>query len=485
MGSLPETGGVKVQLEKSVAANLGGVHRYMEEYPYDCLEQQASKAVALRDPNRWKAMAGNLGSYVDGNGLLKYFPQSIWGSDSLSSYVLSISNEAGYVIPENDLRKIIVGLQGFVTGTYYYAGFNFPAADLAIRKLAAMEALSRYQSFDVKYLSLIQIQPDLWPIGAVIDWLNLLRREQNIPDRKKRLVEAEQLLRAKVEWRGSAIAFKGGMQPWWLMNSMDEDANRLLLSASSDESWKTDIGRVVRGTIARMQRGHWDLTTANAWGVLAMERFSSVHEKDPVSGRTEGTLAGKTETAVWSEDKIPPTFAFPWPKGTAELSLTHNGSGKPWALIEAAAAVRLAKPIFKGYQLKRTVKPISQKVKGKWSVGDVYRVVLDIRAAADMTWVVVADPVPAGASVLGSGLGNDSAALTAGEKHQSWDGLEERSFSGFRSFFEWLPRGAHRLEYTVRLNAAGAFHLPNTRVEAMYSPEIFAETPNDVVTVLR
>lgn len=485
-GSLPDTGGVKVRLEKSLAANLGGVRRYMEEYPYGCLEQQTSRAVALRDESRWKAISGNLSSYIDGSGLLKYFPQAIWGSDSLTSYVLSISNEAGYVIPENELRKIIVGLQGFVTGTYYYAGFNYPAADLAIRKLAAMEALSRYQSFDPKYLGLIQIQPDLWPVGAVIDWVNLLRREQNIPDRKKRLTEAEQILRAKVEWRGSVIAFKGGMQLWWLMNSMDEDANRFLLSANSDEAWNNDIGRVVRGSIARMQSGHWDLTTANAWGVLAMERFSEKHEKDPVSGRTEVALAGKTETAKWGEDKIPPALSFSWPKGKADLTLTHNGAGKPWALVEATAAVRLAEPIFKGYQLKRTVKAVSQKIKGKWSVGDVYRVTLDIQAPADMTWVVVADPVPAGASVLGSGLGNDSAALTAGEKHKGWNsGIEERSFSGFRSYYEWLPRGAHQVEYTVRLNAAGTFQMPNTRVEAMYAPEMYAETPNDVVTVLR
>jgi uncharacterized protein YfaS (alpha-2-macroglobulin family) len=486
-GALPDTGGVKVQLEKSLANNLGGVRRYMQEYPYGCLEQQTSKAVALRDESRWKAISGNISSYIDGSGLLKYFPQSIYGSDSLTSYVLAISNEAGYRIPENDLRRIVVGLQGFVTGTYYYAGFTFPAADLSIRKLAAMEALSRYQSFDVKYLSLIQIQPDLWPMAAVLDWVNLLRREQNIPNRKKLLAEAEEVLRAKVEWRGTAIAFKGGIPVWWLMNSMDEDANRFLLSASVDDAWTADIGRVVRGSIGRMHGGHWDLTTANAWGVLAMERFSERHEKDPVSGTTSAALGGKTELVKWGDDKNAPALNFAWPNGKADLSVTHNGAGKPWALVEATAAVRLSGPIFKGYQLKRTVKPVEQKVKGKWSVGDVYRVTLDIQAPADMTWVVVADPIPAGASVLGSGLGNDSGALTSGEKRKmnSSSGIEERSFSGFRDYYEWLPRGAHQVEYTVRLNSAGTFQLPNTRVEAMYSPEMYAEMPNDAITVLR
>jgi len=34
------------------------------------------------------------------------------------------------------------------------------------------------------------------------------------------------------------------------------------------------------------------------------------------------------------------------------------------------------------------------------------------------------------------------------------------------------------VEYTVRLNNAGEFMLPETRVEAMYAPEMFGESPN-------
>jgi len=34
------------------------------------------------------------------------------------------------------------------------------------------------------------------------------------------------------------------------------------------------------------------------------------------------------------------------------------------------------------------------------------------------------------------------------------------------------------VEYTIRLNQSGAFELPETRVEALYSPEMFGEIPN-------
>ena len=39
-------------------------------------------------------------------------------------------------------------------------------------------------------------------------------------------------------------------------------------------------------------------------------------------------------------------------------------------------------------------------------------------------------------------------------------------------------------DVTVRLNNAGAFSLPPSRVEAMYAPETFGEVPNDAVEVL-
>jgi uncharacterized protein YfaS (alpha-2-macroglobulin family) len=46
-----------------------------------------------------------------------------------------------------------------------------------------------------------------------------------------------------------------------------------------------------------------------------------------------------------------------------------------------------------------------------------------------------------------------------------------------------VPKGNFKLEYTVRLNNVGEFALPPTRVEAMYAPEMFAESPNARVKV--
>ena len=145
----------------------------------------------------------------------------------------------------------------------------------------------------------------------------------------------------------------------------------------------------------------------------------------------------------------------------------------------------LAAPLRAGYTVQRSVSAVEQKDKARLSRGDVLRVRLEVDAQADMTWVVVSDPVPAGATVLGSGLGRDSLIATRGERREgsAWPSFEERSFEAFRGYYEFMPRGRHVLEYTVRLNNPGRFALPPTRVEAMYAPERFGEAPNAPIEV--
>jgi hypothetical protein len=97
----------------------------------------------------------------------------------------------------------------------------------------------------------------------------------------------------------------------------------------------------------------------------------------------------------------------------------------------------------------------------------------------------VNDPLPAGATHIGTGLARESAALASGEKHD--DGLApvftERAFDGFRAYYDFVPKGRFSIEYTIRPSQAGHFALPPTRVEALYAPDVFGEIPNAPVDV--
>jgi uncharacterized protein YfaS (alpha-2-macroglobulin family) len=92
--------------------------------------------------------------------------------------------------------------------------------------------------------------------------------------------------------------------------------------------------------------------------------------------------------------------------------------------------------------------------------------------------VVVSDPIPPGATVLGNLGGQSEILQQGGTSEGTQPSYTERGRDAWRAYFEWLPRGRATVSYTMRLNGAGDFGLPPTRVEAMYSPEIRAALPN-------
>ena len=54
---------------------------------------------------------------------------------------------------------------------------------------------------------------------------------------------------------------------------------------------------------------------------------------------------------------------------------------------------------------------------------------------------------------------------------------EERTFTSYRAYFRYVPKGRFITSYTVRLDTPGTFQLAATRVEAMYAPEMFGASP--------
>jgi uncharacterized protein YfaS (alpha-2-macroglobulin family) len=479
-------GGIRVAFQPRLLDGLTGVTDYMKRYPYICLEQLVSKAIALRDDALWKKTMESLPVYLDKDGLAKYFPSQDDGSDVLTSYVLSVAHEAGWKIPDESRERMLGGLQGFVEGRAMRYS-SLPAADLALRKLAAIEALSRTGRASPINLTSITIEPNLWPTSAVIDWLNILSRMTNYRERSTRLAEAQQILRTRLNLQGTTMGFSTERSDalWWLMVSVDSNAVRLLLSEINAPEWKQDIPRLVRGALGRQHRGHWNTTVANAWGVLAMEKFSKAFESTPVTGKSTASLNGQIQTVDWQSSPKGTALSFPWPETRASLDLTMNGTGRPWATVQSLAAVPLKAPLSSGFKITKTLNPMVQKDKGKWTAGDIVRVKLEIESQADMTWVVVNDPIPAGSAIFGTGSGRDSEIATKSEKNtgRAWPVSEERSFEAYRAYYEFVPKGTWSLEYTLRLNNAGEFQLPPTRVEAMYAPEVFGELPNPSMQV--
>ena len=185
----------------------------------------------------------------------------------------------------------------------------------------------------------------------------------------------------------------------------------------------------------------------------------------------------------WSKNPLGDKLMLNWPLASSKkevaMHFDHNGSGKPWVHLETSSAIPLKSSMNYGYTITKNITGISEKTKGQWSVGDVINVELIVVAGTDQSWVVLRDPIPSGASHQGIGLGGESQVLNARGGESSWPSeYEEKSLSNFISYAAYLTSGTYKTNYRFRLNSAGVFKLPPTRVEAMYSPEVFGEMPN-------
>src|SRR5204863_480124 len=169
-------------------------------------------------------------------------------------------------------------------------------------------------------------------------------------------------LPARLNLQGTTMGFSTERSDalWWLMVSSDSNAVRLILALLDADKWRDDLPRLVGGALARQQRGAWDLTTANAWGVLALEKFSRSFERTPVGGRTSATLAAVSQRIDWLAVPKGGTLALPWPTERSEVALSHEGSGQPWITVQAQAAIPLAAPLSSGYKIAKTITPIEQ-----------------------------------------------------------------------------------------------------------------------------
>jgi uncharacterized protein YfaS (alpha-2-macroglobulin family) len=482
-------GGLQVALSPRLGGAQEGVRRFFVDYPFACLEQRTSKAIGLRDRAQWQALGPAIGHYLDEDGLAAYFPGGR-GSDALTAHLVTVAHESGFPLPDAARERMEAGLIAFVEGRIKRDGWA-PLRDLDVRRLAAIEALARGGKAAPKMLESISLLPNAWPTHALLDWISILGRLPQIPKRDEHLATAEQVLRARLTMTGAKLVFstENDDRWWWLMAGGDVNAAKLIALMADKPAWREDMPRLVAGLMARQQRGAWQTTVANLWGTIALEKFGARFENEKVAGTTRAAFEDKPAAGValaWASQPQGATLALPWSAGNATLKLAHEGGGKPWAAIQSLAAVQVREPLAAGYRITRSVAAVEQKAQGVWTRGDVLRIKLDIDAQADMTWVVVSDPVPAGATVLGTGLARDSQVAQSGQAAPTgaWPAFEERAQEAFRVYYAYAPKGKFSVEYTVRLNQDGELQLPPTRVEAMYAPEMFGAAPNATMKVL-
>ena len=350
-------GGIVVAVQPRLTGALPGIRRFFETYPFICLEQKTSKAVGLKNAPLWATVAGALPTYLDSDGLASYFPpradEAAHGSDRLTAYVLAATNEAGFALPAEARDAMLSGLTAFVEGRIERK-FWSPRADLDVRKLAAIEALSRYGKAQPKMLGSINLVPNTLADGGG-------DRLAQHPEARRRHPGAREAPR-----RGRPDPAR----PPHLCRHDDEvqqRGRRLLVVADGQrrrQRGAADPGRARRSGLeggpaadgrrqpvapARRRLADDDgqpLGLARARQVLGEVRVGDGRGRG--RWRRSTPCPARRRVADWSPQPQGGAARLRWPVAAGTLTVTQDGAGKPWLTVQSLAAIPLKAPLRAG-----------------------------------------------------------------------------------------------------------------------------------------
>jgi uncharacterized protein YfaS (alpha-2-macroglobulin family) len=485
-GARPGRGGVALRWQASlVDAAMVGARGWMAQYPYGCLEQLVSRAAISGDATKWREVVALLPKFTDPQGLLRYFPETP-GSEVLTAYVLDLAEAYRLALPSDQAGRMRGALRAALQRDVAQADRQWLTDGGLLPRRLALQASIAPDLGNLK--PTVPTELDALPTIALLDWIRYLQKSSEAAGRNaefdKAIDNAIDNLRNRFDMQGTRLTWRhdGRDNLWWFMWNADVvEARAALLiqrSMGDDARWNSLTPGLVAALIDRQKNGHWATTVANAWAGAALQEFAAKSEKGPVTGTSEATMGSEFRDVSWPNPQ--PSY-LPWPQqgARAELSLQHKGSGAPWAAVQVLAAVNPVAAIAHGVSVTRSVEPVEQRVKGKWSVGDVMRVTLAMHSDVNLSWLVVRDPIPSGATILGKGLGRESQLALGASKALWWwqPSSAELGSESYRGYYQYVWQGEWKAVYLVRLNNAGTFTFPATRIEAMYAPEIFGESP--------
>lgn len=470
-GVRPDVGGLEITLSSTALAGLDENMRQLVEYPYGCLEQEASRLVpfvALRD------LAGRFGVPWD--------PATVrdWvGADALAS--------RGSTDPDEVIRKTITAIEALqLPGGGYGYWSSSPCAS-PFGSAWAVWALSRAKDvgFAVNEASLARGKAylgDKVAAGACesCGWgcvppddatrtfaLYVLARagspkpsyyEQLVRNRKELPLFAQAML--------ANAMFVGGGDRTQARQILDELLNHAKESPTELHFEETDPGTYVavwssdtRTTALVLETlvglspdhpfvpkmatwlkrirgtdGRYRSTQEAAWALVALSEVSRVRETEAPSFTASVKLAG---TALVSEGFEGRSLAIvdrkvPMSKvaGGGDLSFAKEGQGLLYygARLRYAPAEMPTDPLDRGFTVQRWFEPWAGGGQARtFFAGELIRVRVRIASSQQRNYAVIEVPVPAGLEVVDTSLATTAVLPTNPTGEGSEEGYEYES----------------------------------------------------------
>jgi len=535
----PTQGELTVQVDGALTSATADSLKYLEHYPYECVEQTVSrffpnvltyqmlKEMGVARPELETALKEQVGvalqrlyaaqNYDGGWGWWQGEPSDI----SLSTYVLHAlleTHRAGLAVDKESMTQAV---------EYLRENLSLPDVQIAHWK-ANRQAYQLYVL--AEYIELVSGARAEGELGHAINLFNA-RQYLDLHGRATLAMaldllepgEDQRVNTLLADFAGNAVQSATGTHweesapDYWNMNT-DVRTTAVVLWAMSRRMPESDLlPNIVRWLMSVREgdmanRRYWKSTYTTSWVMMSLieyMRASGEMQGDfsyTVTLNGEALLDGSYDKENLDESqKVQVEIARLLAEEGNRLVLERRpaqvgqtGAGQLYYTAHLryflpAAEVEAAE---RGIVVARRYERMDGSQDGPVMVGDLIQVKLTVVAPTDLYYVIVEDPLPAGCEAVDMGLKTSSVvgeapslrALTAEEEDYWyrrygwgwwWFSHAEMRDEKVALFASYLPRGAYEYSYIMRASIPGTFNVIPTTASEMYFPEVWGRSDGE------
>ena len=500
---------LEVFASPSALTGLKGCIDYLTSYPYLCLEQRLSSILPylvasdvilefnlsqldktqMRDTV--KRTLQDIPSYQKGNGGYGLWPDSRMDSPFISCYAvfaLIQAKKAGYEINAQQLERAANYLQTLLRPRPRRQ--NHPYSDRIWKTVAAFALydLALLNTSKPAYAEkLFTERKDFSLFGKTL-LLKALFHGKGPLSAQTALVQ-ELTNKIKVEPTQAHFEDDEGRGGGWIYTSNLRTTAfilQALLEVGADHPLLPDI---TRWLVEKRKSKGWNSTQENFYVFYALNEFYGQYEKTEPDFRVEISLENKrllqeAFRRIRNKTVSAKTSLEPFPAGEAvPLRIDMDGKGTFYyeTRMTYAPRYRLA-PTDEGFGLSKQFFSLEGEPLDAVQAGTLVAVKLQVVVPQESLFVVVEDPLPAGFEAVNPTFVTESQEeqralrqLDSDRSRRWWEGFNHIELHDDRVllFADSLSPGIHTHTYLARALTFGTFQTPGTKVEEMYSPEVF------------
>ncbi len=524
-------GELRLQLDPSLAAGMRDGLDYLTHYPYECTEQTVSRFL----PNvlTWNALQSlgleneDLEQTLPGlleEGLTKLYTQQKqdggWGWWAGSESNVYITSYVVFALTKADQAGIDVSATALANGQNY----------LLSHLQTTRELNSTFDANRHAYVLYVLAEGGRAPRDSLAD---LIEAHEKLSHYARAYLAMALHLTNPQQYEGTidtllsdlnnaAILSATGAHweedryDYWAMNT-DTRSTAIILNALTKLDPENELNpNVVRWLMVARQDGIWETTQETAWALIALtdwmvytgeleadyEYLATLNDEELVDGTaTPENVDESVKLSVDIAELLADTGNLLTVARTdGNGRLYYSAHLKVYLPVEEIEAADRGIIVNRRYTLESC---LQQKAEDKSVVcsdareaklGDVIRVNLTIIAPNDLYYVVVEDPLPAGAEAIDTGLATTSLlAMDPTLSRQDspywwwwrWYSRSELRDEKVVLFADYLPKGTYEYSYTMRATLPGDYHVIPTLATEFYFPEVFGRSDGRLLSIGR